>query len=302
MVTSQVLSSGVDWITVTYPSYELPEFVQDVCFITLERLVAEGSKPYLQSLYGYSGTKIGQLFFGTGKSGSIVQVSGNLADKLWVQLSGNNGKCTRIDLRVDVLLGIDTPTLALRHAEESRVYRDANKKNWKIRYIDGYGAGDTTYTGSFQSLSFGRVYDKWRESKLDQYRNVWRYEVVYRKDYANSIFTQLQNASSWRKSSGDTIHQYFSSRGIVPLYNVIEPNALVPTSQEIPADSKRLQWLEDTVKPMIQGLAARGHFDAVKRIIDLETLERYTSHSFNRKPNGGNNANSGNASGNAGSS
>jgi DNA relaxase NicK len=280
MVTASVLTVGVDWITVVYPEYDFPEYVQSTIYAAVDRLVGEGATPLHMSLYGYSGTKVGGLFFGVGNQGSIVQVSGSLADTLWTSLDAPDAKCTRLDMQVTVLLGTDAPTIALRAAEDSRRLRDTLTKKWNIRYIDGYGKGDTTYIGSMQSLSFARVYDKMRESRSPEYVNTWRYEVVFRKDYAQSIWKQLLTQGNYRNTIICTTYAYLTGRGVNPLYDTNQDDPIKPTAPERTADSRRLQWLEDTVKPLLGGLASRGLLDAAIKALAINELEQYNHSKF----------------------
>ena len=221
---------------------------------------------------GYKGAKCGQFFYGERDDGLFIQATGSLAQLSWPRLSLLPGLASRIDLRADVVTGAYESEIAAEAATLSERARQSTPHPWKIRYINGYGAGDTTYLGSFSSLSFARVYDKAKESGEDRYRNTWRYEVVYRKESARRVYDTLRQTSTPGAIISSTIHDYFTKRGVRPYYTPSGADPVeMPQREETPHERK-LAYLRTAMQSLCYDLGRAGYSRQVLLALPLESL------------------------------
>jgi DNA relaxase NicK len=260
-----------------YNSEILPDAISDFQYSYVEKKVAEGHTPYVNHLYGYNGVQCAKLFTGDRESDKLVQLSGSECASIYHLFNDVTGHCTRLDIQVTVITGSYTPNVASDAAKSSAAARIGSKHPWKVRLQGGYGDGDTCYLGSMKSLSFMRIYDKDRESKQAEYSNAWRYEIVYQKEVANKVYQHLLQSTTPIQDIRATIHSYCRSRGVEPMFDSETGTIIRPSTSEATPDSMRLEYLHKAIRPMIYSLYTRGYWESVKRALDLDKLDEYTS-------------------------
>src|SRR6185369_14006468 len=97
----------------------------------------------------------------------------------WRRIYEQCRNVSRFDLQLTVTQGEDPMWTTRRHLRELQRYSKAHNNRPKCEYrVDTHG-GMTVYSGSNQSLRYLRIYDKQRESKLDQWHGATRYEVQF---------------------------------------------------------------------------------------------------------------------------
>src|ERR1044072_2340907 len=187
-----IVGADVDWITSVCPQ-EGPEYKKcsDLALRIINDMEVQGDVVHSQNLYGYGGLKCGKVFFGSRVDSIVLQCSGDAARKYWRTVAETFPRISRVDLAVDCRIDPWDPDSLRFAARDSVEHRTKAQHPWKIRFIDGKGAGDTCYLGSFNSDHFMRIYDKYAESGKEEYKDTIRYELVLRRQNATNYSKRL---------------------------------------------------------------------------------------------------------------
>lgn len=209
---------------------------------------------------GYTGRRIGPVFWGAGYNGACLQISGAGAEKA-ASLRPYWDNVSRLDVQVTLWYAEDYETLGLKCARKSHsAATGARHRPWGVEHIHGFGKGDTCYIGSRKSARFCRIYDKWRESdRQESWRYSWRFEVELKEG---------EGAAHWPYHSGtvpDTNYwasvavSEFERRGLT--LPTLLPRALAE-EERVPkgetTNARRLRWLATQVAPSIGKLLRAG--------------------------------------------
>lgn len=253
-----------DWVTITARKGDNIAAIREH-YEYLGRTVADwlGENPYADESSGqngYTGRRIGPVFWGAGYNGACLQVSGAGAEKV-VALRPYWDNVARLDIQVTLWYKEDYEDMALRCAEASRCARDvAAHRRWAVEHKNRFGEGDTCYLGSRKSARFHRIYDKWREANREEsWEYSWRFEVerkegsgaAYWPDRAGSVPT----ADYW----ASIVVSEFADRGVkMPslLPRSLAAEERVPKGET--TNARRLRWLATQVAPSIGKLLRSG--------------------------------------------
>jgi hypothetical protein len=168
------------------------------------------------------------------------------------EICRSDANITRIDLQATARFHRDVAALARYHAED--VARDQRQGGIKrhIRLERSFGRGDTLYVGSRVSNYYGRVYDKYRESRDEQYRRCWRYEVECKGDGAQQARKAINAATDIPAASASLVHDWFSNRGCDVRYRPELADQLAPVGAHHSDLDTWLSWLLQGVRPVVQ--------------------------------------------------
>jgi hypothetical protein len=236
------------------------------------QLRALGDKEKKTGFQGFAGASVGPLMYGRRDDEWLLRVSGSLANEIFALIPWGACHCSRIDLQVTVCLPEDRPLLALEAAEwrAGQQGRGGAPLRPRQSLYMGYGEGDTLRIGSRVSPRYGRVYDKWRESGDERYKNCWRFEVEYKKLMAPKIVEYLLQESDRTAAIGQVVKGQFEEWGIECPIGFA--GHMVPGSvgrREFASD-RSVRWLETQVKPSIERLLATVDRADILQMLGLE--------------------------------
>lgn len=275
--TGRVTAWGawIDYLRLTLPASEVDQVVRERYHqAVMAAGRASGSaatrlRPW--AVLGYYGVQIGAAAWGESAQGVMVQASGAAASNLF----GANLPCAgvpRLDLQVTVWYSDYDGDIAARAAVEAERARDARaRRACRMRYIDGYGAGDTLYVGRRgKNARFLRLYDKWRETgESDEYLHAWRWEVELTDEHARVAYRELQSVGEADVTVASMVVSEFARRGItvpVPSAGLVLP---IPRRIRRARDTdRRMAWLRSQVAPSLEKLLA----DGVERVDIMSAL------------------------------
>jgi len=260
----QTVTCGVDWISATLGREEIDNqtWVYDAIH-ALEKVAMAGNVYKRRSLLGFDGWESGGCFVGSNETMHYAQFAGHWANDAWWYLEHPKVHISRIDLQVTVQYDIDLPkegryqyAKSISHNKSLPTFRQR-----KIHLFAGSDGGDTIYVGSPTSSQRGRVYNKHKQSGDTAYERSWRYEVVYRNEYAVAMFRELipQHLTSAAIIIPQVV-QWYAERGINILGLGDMGAVTVRPIPEPPSDAyTKLKWLEEQVVPTIRKLVAMGY-------------------------------------------
>lgn len=229
------------------------------------RTVADwlGENPYADEQSGqngYTGRRIGPVFWGAGYNGACLQISGPGAEKA-IALRPYWDNVARLDIQVTLWYEEDYEKLALDCAIASKAAAlVAAHRRWDVEHKNRFGEGDTCYLGSRKSARFFRIYDKWREAdRAEPWKYSWRFEVE-RKEGTGAAYWphhagEVPSADYWAA----IVVSEFADRGItLPslLPRAMAAEERVPKGET--TNARRLRWLATQVAPAVGKLLRAG--------------------------------------------
>lgn len=211
---------------------------------------------------GYSGSRLGRVSWGYADNrGYIYQATGigaAMSDLLHLQCTA----VPRLDIQVTLWFGAEQADLAKKVADRSAAARvGCYGRPYKVRLIDGYGAGDTAYIGTRGKRSkFLRCYDKYMESdQHPSYLNAWRFEAELTDNHAAYAYGTLLDQSFQYEAIVAMVRAYWVERGIyLPSIEGCQHYQASKFMRDLSSDARRMKWLEEQVRPSIDKMLARG--------------------------------------------
>jgi DNA relaxase NicK len=161
-------------------------------------------------------------------------------------------------------------------------YRDATVANRrlpshrrrKLYIIVGSDGGDTFYLGSPSSDQRARIYNKEVQSEDPDFVRTWRYECVYRNDYATSVANTLnRTAFVIEEAVLSIVASWLQQRGINCALLKAGDGMALPISRTLPTDIEtKLRWIRTQVRPTIKLLIERGMQDELLEALGINTF------------------------------
>jgi DNA relaxase NicK len=212
---------------------------------------------------GYHGKSISGIRYGLRRDEAICILSGAVAGEVWRLIAPARSRCTRIDLAVTVELAKADQYVASRAYAQSLELGQATAS-----HIVNSAGGATTYVGSRTSRFFGRLYDKGAELGEQPYTS-WRYEVECKKPASEAIVSALLDQKAPGKWISSYVFDWFSTRGIQPIFHAANAHDAIEISASISSVDKTFQWLTTQVRPTIGRLIIGGYEDEVREALQL---------------------------------
>lgn len=263
---------GVDWISATLGRDEIDDqvWLQDA-FGALYAVQAIGNTYKRRSLLGFDGWESGGCFVGSNDTRHYAQFAGKYANDAYHALEHPKVHVSRIDLQLTVQY--DTELMKEgRYQYAHAVHHNKSLPSFKRRKVNlfaGSDGSDTVYVGSPSSDTRGRIYNKDKQSGLSEYERSWRYEVVYRNEYAIRIYRRLlAEVDTTAEFILSEVIGWFAARGCEVLDVRAGRNDVTALPKAPSTDVERkLRWIRNQVIPTIRKLAELGYAEELMETI-----------------------------------
>ena len=269
---SETVYAGVDWISATLGRDEIDNqtWLYD-CLHALEDIQRLGNTYKRRSMLGFDGWESGGCFVGSNDTMHYAQFAGKYAHDAYHMVAHPKVHVSRIDLQITVQYDVELIkegryqyARAIRNNKGLPVHRQR-----KIHLYAGSDGADTVYVGAPSSDTRGRIYNKAKQSNEQSYERSWRYEVVYRNEYARNVFRQLPSGPD--KATEFILSQvvtWYTERGIMVLdVRNDGANAIAPPKQPSSDVERKLRWVRKQVVPTIRKLAELGYAEELMEVI-----------------------------------
>ena len=256
--TTKLNFAGIDYLRLTANDHKPYDTWRQALEPEYAAELASGRREHYRWLLGYYG-KVGEhCFVGKGEAGSMVQVSSGLADRLVSPLSSAGGKCTRIDLQLTVpaLNGVDEDLQSAFVMASTTPRRNGHPVAVELQDTN-YGA-KMVAIGSRASEVYGRIYDKYRESKIEDYRGMIRYEIEVKQPQSVDLHRWLMEDRLTVFSAKHITTEWFRKRGVPVYWDDFELKAPPDVTKRTKNDDTKLAWINSQVRPTLQQLCAKG--------------------------------------------
>lgn len=250
--------SGVDYIRLTANDHKPYEAWREVLEPEFTIEDQRGRKPHWRWVLGYYGRVGEHCFVGKGEQGAMIQVSSGLANHLCMPVSRIGGKCSRIDLQ----LTVPAVSSASQTLHEAFVMASAvPKRNGHPTLVQ---MRDTNYgarmleIGSRQSEVYGRIYDKYAESKMEEYRGMVRYEIEVKQPQSVDLHRWLMEDRLTMFNAKHITTEWFRKRGVPVFWDDYELKSPPDIVKRTKNDDTKVSWLASQVRPSVKELCAKG--------------------------------------------
>lgn len=260
----EIIEIGCDWLTATVTTTDKTPLEQSALHVTVAKwenrakALLGNLEPQPWQSHGYDGFKGQHFEFGTRTDGCIIRLHGPLAATDWKGFARQATNISRFDLQATVKFELDLEGLAQDEKTKAKLHRENSRYKYQINLHDGCGDGDTLYLGSRNSEKFGRLYDKFRESKNPEYSNCWRYEIEYADKVAVLVARFLLASDGNPTAMLPPLVEQFAFWGIITPFHSTSPIPDLRVKRKQPTDFGTLSWLKDSVRPAIEKLTAKG--------------------------------------------
>lgn len=279
--------AGVDWLSCSLMAGADNTWLwADECRRIIEEIAEEGYKLEARSLNGYHGLAAGGSFFGVRDDGLYLQISSYRADHYLSRIYRTDLHFSRLDVQATVRFASNLPGIG---EEAERMAVDANEalpsqRQRRIWHMAGNDGGYTLYIGSPASEQRGRLYNKAVQSEDPIYTRCWRYEVIFKNNFAQHWADKVAYAEENTPNlCQHIVWRWYTGRGVECPWRSFEGNITMPLFNEIPSDAeKKLNWLQSQVKPAFRWLLKNGFereaFEAIGLRWEYRTLytDEYT--------------------------
>lgn len=210
-----------------------------------------GIMPAERSYLGYAGRLVGSAFFGARHDSWMVQVSGGEANARWTEFMPARANVTRVDCQVTAELAMPC-VLYLSQLWQSLCSKERKAGRPKTLRCFSEPDGVTGITiGSRTSASYLRIYDKGHEQGMPEVRNLLRWEVEAKAEFAMTVAYLLDSGSERASPCENVVRTVFEKCGVViPLVESYSPVSLA-VSKMVPSVFTQLTWLRDGVNPTV---------------------------------------------------
>lgn len=275
--TGTVIESQLDWLTFAVHTRDGVDWLKHSAnrWATVERDAGNKVDPF--RLMGYEGFRVGRVRYGERENAALVQLSGDLAEKLFDEVHGSQDSLTRIDLAVTVRLPEYQPDVAAEHFAEAMDHRAEKPHAARPQLVQDGDGGSTCYVGDRSSDWFLRVYNKQRECEhqrdedgAERYQRCWRYELEVKGGAAAPVALLASRAASRSAWVQGRVYDYASAHGIDPRFP--STGDRVPLSgfrRRSDADT-RLRWLRASVRPALEWLEGLGYSTEARKALGLD--------------------------------
>lgn len=263
-----IVSSGVDWLTVTTPepvsSAQLAMHIGGI--VAHQRSMGGLTRGWGMS--GFSGYRVGEIEFGTRGDEMMVRVMSGTAQRSWRRIYELAGSVTRLDLQVTVDMGHDCQQLVWDYYRRANIKSLEKKRGPRNRVILGNDGGATLYCGDRTSTRFGRCYAKGPQTKLEAFKTCLRFEVQYNGKLAKVVSSKLYKAKVEPAFALERSVQFFQERiGRLPIRTgAVIKDTCSRTRSNV---RRKLDWFREGVKPSVQNLIELGYRLEVLRALGL---------------------------------
>jgi len=260
---------GVDWITLKAIVGPDARQLYGTVRALQEEQARDGNRIRPWGANGYTGHAVRHIRYGV-KAGAVrVELSGDQADRYWLQLVQLATQVRRLDTKVDVTFPRDVGNLAQRAYDAPGVPVGPNLPAIGKTLLVGNHGGATVYVGRMGGERFGRVYDKSAESRGEYPDHSWRWEIQERNGYSDCTAGTLGRADDVPRAVAAYVSSFFTHHGVFPWFKS-DRIALSAIHRKRRSDvSAYGDYLGRQVSPGVCRWIDRGYRDAITRGLKL---------------------------------
>jgi hypothetical protein len=275
----QVIEAQVDWLTVTGRDSADNSALGTLGTTLVHEEATNGNRVTEWRWMGYLGWHAGRASVGTGPQGSVLRLSGDLADQAFGEATAACDHVSRLDIAATVRLDGQDWRYEARRWAEYQAWLKEHEGDYAGRYMEDTRGGATAYIGSRTSEVLMRIYNKEGECKksgdraeLERYQNCHRYELELKNGRACSTAATLSSVENREAAILGWLSGFLSTRGVATLDLTPEKIDLVPGFRRRSDTDSKLGWLASQVAPTMRWLVDHGQTEHVIKALGLDQM------------------------------
>lgn len=263
--TATVIESQPDWLTAACHHTANAEALRRLAehLAAGEAAIGQRRRPF--RLMGYGGYSQGRVRYGERGTASLIQLSGDLADRHLTSVRALQDSLTRLDLAVTCRFDPPTSRLAADLYGDATAFRAVNPRSARPELVQDGDGGSTCYVGDRASPYLLRAYNKEaeRQAAKDEpgafhYRSCWRFELEVKGQPAPDLARQTDEAPDRPAFIQRFIGSYLDAHGLRLPFDPMGGAALVPGFNRHTDRTKTLAWYAKSVAPSLVRLLEQG--------------------------------------------
>lgn len=266
----ELVEAHVDWITVTAGTGEGGPRLLDYGGALLASEREKGNFGRATNFEGYHGTQSTHLFVGWRLDGTCIRLGGGLARARWRDVVEQATNVTRLDLAVTVKRTPPDDDLARTYWNSLPAARTGAGRPTDYTLLQSRLGGQTLYCGSRASERFGRIYDKYRESKGHYPEGSWRFEIEYKGQAAKEVSAYLRGFADLGARIAGIVERRFFEWGIITPWSDVKYSwceTYIPPKTD---NESRMKWLREQVRLSIEKMATGYTADEIRLALGLQ--------------------------------
>jgi hypothetical protein len=276
-----LIDAGCDWLSMTAAHGEDGEAVRSLAHRICASEIERGMEGERAPMSRYTGFKAGSCSFGERPEDVMLQLSGALAKAHSKEAVALARTVSRVDVQVTVATPSADNQVALRAYK--RAERGTGKKGrpTRAKMVVSTSGGKTLYLGADSSDRVVKVYDKGIEQGSAPRGRIWRCEAVLKRKFAMPAARFITENGAGESGSEAVVRKELQRKSGQPFWSPTEAQYAVATGSLEPATvARKLNWLEEQIRPSVAWLVMRGHRADVLRVLGLsESSETYLDDS-----------------------
>ena len=177
MLVAKLVGAGIDYIRLTSDNERARARMRMHYLAIAERDRADGHKEVKGGAVGFWGDKSRHALYGEKDNWAMLQVSGYESRNAYL-LSNDSNQCSRIDLQLTYQVEDGKVQESMEKLYCQAVnHKKTEGKPWAVKRIQEDYATQTIMIGKRASDVYIRIYDKYEESKKEEYKNCIRFEL-----------------------------------------------------------------------------------------------------------------------------
>lgn len=251
------LESALDYLTCTGRTTEHRHALRAIGHQFIRELQADGhdSRPF--NWKGYEGETCEWATWGERDDGAMLRISGPWSAEYFDLVYPLADNVSRIDLAVTAALPFVHADLAADAYRSACAAARLRGKALKVKYVTDSDGGSTVYLGSRKSELFARLYNKEAESKREEYKHCWRWELEAKGSTAKHYAEYIASTTSRPGLIAGTVADYFAKRGAPANFDSHDCTHIRPLPLEKSDDDRRMEWFRQQVAPIVGRMSAR---------------------------------------------
>jgi DNA relaxase NicK len=190
----------------------------------------------------------------------------------WYDASNHSRKATRIDLQVTWPTTDDPGEYIREMYVAGKLHKPLNGRPPELTLTDTPSGAKMLTVGNRQSLLYGRMYDKYRESKMPEYAKCVRWEVEVKAEQAVDLTAYMREHRTESATTRAIVNQFWKARGMTPFWETYEALEEAPPVKRSRTDETKIAWLAAQVNPTLTTLKEHGRLESAIRALFKDTL------------------------------
>lgn len=264
---TKLIEAGIDFIRLTSNQNgvigQLHRASEELFMV--EREAGHELKP--GGMLGFYGHRSRHVFYGVRGDWCMLQITGYLCREQLSKYWRIRAHCTRIDIQQTFRVEQKVDEIIDQAEEDSCTQKPANGRHWDVRKVSVNRQSQTLYVGARQSEWFGRIYDKFQESKKEEYKNCIRYELEVKGDASRVLWDRYAAGVVSMVEMVRVVTHWYKKHGISLPEAQQWPDGEITIKREPSSAERSVAWLQTQVSGTFAKLQAQGYlFQAIQAV------------------------------------